>query len=211
MKQPYPTSSSIGRAACAAALLSFAALAATAQVYQDRTSRSNDLPPTQPKDPALADDYQARDATPIPNRKSEKFINKVSMLTTEEARLSVIAAQRAADEQVRTFAEQLRLSNQAREQELAQIAQSRSVALPTGKDANDLANENEEWNKKDAKDFDEDYVHRVIRIQKNAIDTLEDYAKADDSDPELSAFAQKHLPGLRETLRQAEGLEGRVD
>jgi predicted outer membrane protein len=207
MKQPYPTRSSIIRAACATALVSLAALSATARVEPTPTLP----PPAQAGEPLPAEGYKATDAAPIPHRKTEQFISKVSMLNSEEARISSIATQRTISESVRTFAEQLRNANQARDQELAQIAQSRSVVLPTGRDANDLADENEEWQKKDAKDFDEDYVKRVIKIQKNSIDTLEDYAKDNDSDPELASFAQKHLPGLRESLRQAEALEKQVD
>ena len=207
MKQTH--SPSIIRAACVTALVSLAALSVTAQV--EPTPGLNPTPPATPGQPLPGEDYKAGDAMPMPNRKVERFISKLSTLQSEEARISAIAAQRATNEQVRAFADQVRTASNNRDQELAQLAQSRSILLPTGKDSSDLADENEKWQKKDAGDFDEDYVQRIIRIQKNSINTLEDYAKANDSDPELAAFAQKHAQGLQETVRQAEALEQQVD
>ncbi len=213
MKQTYPLHSSFFRAACATALVSLAALTATAQSQVDPTPTPGPSPssPATTPQPLPSEDYSVTDAKPMPNRKAERFINKLSMLQSEEARISSIAAQRATNEQVRTFADQVRNASSTRDQELAQLAQTRGVLLPTGRDPSDLADENQKWQSKDAEDFDEDFVQRVIRIQKNSIDALEDYASANDADPELVAFAQKHVTDLRESLRQAESLEKQVD
>ncbi len=211
MKQSQSPQSILLRTTCALALIGLAAVPATAQSARPATVPPSSTAPTNVVEPLPAEGYRNIDATPTPNRETERFISKISMLHEEEARLSVIASQRATHEQVRTFAEQVRVSAQGREQEIAQLAQSRSVLIPTGKGPNDLAEENEDWQRKDADDFDEDYVERVMEIQKDAIDTLEDYAKDNDADPEIAAFAQKHLPILRENLRQAEGLEEQVD
>ncbi|HWA25841.1 MAG TPA: DUF4142 domain-containing protein [Lacunisphaera sp.] len=198
----------VRRATCAAALACVAALPATAQV---ESPRPRPLPPASPAGPLPPEGFNAADPTPIPSRQVERFISKISILQTEEAQLSAIASQRASSEQIRSFASQVRSSSQTRDQELAQLAQARRVLLPTGKASNDLAQESETWQKKDAKDFDEDYVKRIIRVQKNAINTLDDYAREADADPELAAFAQKHLTALRESVRQAEALEKQVD
>lgn len=209
MKQPSSFTAFTLRTVCATAIVSLTVLSALAQADQYPTTPPSPILPSLPAEP-LPNGIQNTDAT-VPDRKAERFITKVSLLQSEEARLSVIAAQRARHEQVRNFAQQIRTANQAREQELAQLAQQRSVNLPTGRDAQDAAEDNEKWQKKDAKDFDEDYVQRIIKIQKNSVDTLEDCAKAHNSDPELAAFAQKHLPELRENLRQAESMKKRVD
>lgn len=194
------------RAACVTAFVSLAALSAPAQTELE--PRPNPETPAAPEQTLPTED---RAGVAMPNRSTERFISKLSTLQSEEARISAIAAQRATNDQVRTFADQVQTSSNARDQELAQLAQARSILLPTGKDSGDLAEENEKWQKKDAEDFDEDYVKRIIRIQKNSLDTLEDYAKDNDSDPELAAFARKHAQGLQETVRQAESLEKQVD
>lgn len=207
MKQTTP----IIRTACITLFVSLAALPITAQVEPTPGPNPNNNVPVTPAQPLPGEDYKAANAVPMPNRKAERFIGKLSMLQSEEARLSEIAAQRAINDQVRTLADQVRTASNAREQELAQLAQSRSILMPTGKDSADLADENKEWQSKDAGDFDEDYVKRIIRIQKNSVDTLEDYAKDNDSDPELAAFAQKHVQELQASVRQAEALEKQID
>jgi predicted outer membrane protein len=169
------------------------------------------IPPTQPVPPPDGFNGFGPGATTVPSRETEQFISKISVLHSEEVRLSEIAAQRAAHENVRSFAAQARTSAAAMEQELDHIARGKNVALPTGKSSGDLADEGDKWQKKDGKDFDEDYVQRIIKLKKDAVDTLEDYSKDDDSDPELAAFAQKHLPAARESLQLARNLEKQVD
>lgn len=202
------TSQSIIRAACVTFLVSVAALSTLAQI--EPNPAPNPTPPA-PAQPVPGEGYQASAAMPLPNRKVERFISKLSVLQSEEARISAIAAQRATHDQVRSFADQVRTASNTRDQELAQLAQARQILLPTGKDSNGLGKENEEWHKKDAGDFDEDYMKRIIRIQKNSLDTLEDYAKDNDSDPALVAFAQKHMQEMQASVRRAEDLEKQVD
>lgn len=145
-----------------------------------------------------------------PNRATERVLAKVSMASSEALRLSQIATERASNAQVRSFADQVTSSSQALEQEIDQIAISRNVTVPTGKEANDMAVE-DDWRKKDARDFDEDYIRRTVKLHQDAIDALEDYAQERDADPEVAAIAQKHLPSLREHLRQAQSLRRQVD
>lgn len=209
MINPSP---SLLRVAGLTALVSLAALSATAQVQPNPNPSLDPEAPARPSTPGQPNPgSEYRTGVGMPDRKIERFVSKLSTLQSEEAQLSAIAAQRATNEQVRAFADQIRTASNARDQELAQLAQARNILLPTGKDSGDIADETEKWQKKDAEDFDEDYVKRIIRVQKNAVDTLEDYAKDNDSDPELVAFAQKHVQGLQEAVRQAESLEKQVD
>jgi len=210
MKNPnsLPLRSFLVRAAGLTALVTLAVPSVSAQAQVDPTPS---VTTPAPVEPLPNDSNKFADTAPMPNRQAERFISKVSMLQAEQARLSAIAAQRAADDQVRTFADQVRTASNDRDQELNQLASSRSILLPTGKDANDFANENQRWQKKEGKDFDEDYVKRIIKLQKDSVDTLEDYAKDGNSDPELAAFAEKHLAALQESLRQAETLKKQLE
>ncbi len=205
-----PSAPSLLRAAAATACLGVAALSAFAQADQYPTMPPRNPPlPSEPAEPVLPSGDHNIDA-PLPDDRAQRFITEVSLLQSEEARLSVIAGQRATRDQVRIFAEQMRSATQDRDDELARLAQRRNVILPTGRDARNAAEDNEEWRRKDPQYFDVDYLRRIIRIQRNAIDRLEDYANAADSDPELAAFAQRHLPAVRENLRQAQMLEEQV-
>lgn len=147
----------------------------------------------------------------LPGRSTEQVITKISQLTSEQLRISQIAAARAASSQVRTFAEQIQTSSQDLQQEIDRMAQSKSILPPTGRSSSEMAEEEREWQGKDARELDSDYVDRVTKLQRDAIDTLEDYADDKDMDPEVVTFANKHLPALRENLRQAESLKRLMD
>jgi putative membrane protein len=143
-------------------------------------------------------------------RKIRNFFAKASMIDAEERRLSEVAVQRATNPQVKAFAQMLVTEHQAASQELQQLAQSKNVMLPTGKSAEEAADEAEDWNDKDAEEFDEDYVEKMIDYHKEAVDLYKDTAE-DSEDPELAAFARKHLPRLQEHLRKAQELEKAID
>ncbi|MDB6113419.1 MAG: hypothetical protein JWM88_1537 [Verrucomicrobia bacterium] len=167
--------------------------------------------PTEPVLPPPSDEIKVAGAPANANRHTENLISKLSMLTSEETRLSQVATQRAAHSQVRTLAEQVMGSSQAIEQEIGRLAQTRNVTTPTGKDANDLADAEQKLQKKEGKSLDEDYVKRTVKIHQDAIDELEGYCRNNDADAEVVAFAQKHLPALRENLRQAESVRAQAD
>jgi predicted outer membrane protein len=203
-----------------AVLLSgLAALSAAAQAYPPPpTPPGTPLPPnlvdpTQPitpPPPTVTDEVITR-SNGLPARSTEEVISKISQLTSEQLRISQIAAARAANAQVRTFAEELQSASQDLQQEIDRLAQSKSILVPTGRSSSEMADEEREWQGKDTRELDNDYVERVTKIHKDAIDALEDYADDRDMDPEIVTFANKHLPAMREHLRRAESLRRQVD
>jgi putative membrane protein len=130
------------------------------------------------------------------------------MIHDEELRLSQIASERATNPQVRTLAQQLVTHARSANDELNQIAQRKGVTIPTGKDAADDENK---WREKKADKFDEDYVERIVKLNKDAVDLLEDQSRKTTGDPELSAFASKHLASMQSHLNTAKTLEKAVD
>lgn len=167
--------------------------------------------PITPPPSLITDDLTPRSSNGLPARDTENIINKISQLTSEQLRISQIAASRANNRQVRTFAEELQNTSQDLQQEIDRMAQSKSILVPTGKSSSEMAEEERTWQGKEAKDLDQDYVDRVTKLHKDAIDALEEYAKDKDMDPEVVTFANRHLPMLREHLRRAESLKRQVD
>jgi predicted outer membrane protein len=159
----------------------------------------------------VADELTPRSANGLPARDTENVINKISQLTSEQLRISQIAAARAVNRQVRTFAEELQNTTQDLQQEIDRMAQAKSILVPTGKTSSEMAEEERNWQGKDSKELDQDYIDRVTKLHKDAIEALEEYAKDKDMDPEIVTFANRHLPALREHLRQAESLKRQVD
>lgn len=210
----YPLLSAV----CASATLSIAAFAALPKQSDPIPSDPlNPIRPT-PNAPGLPNDLPSRPAegfksgpTTMPSRATEKVVADVSIASSETLHISEIAAQRAVNEQVRTLASRVQSSAQAIEHELDQIALTKNVMIPTGRTSADMADDDEKWKSKDADDFDEDYVKRTVKLHRDAIDALEDYVDDRNADADMAAFAQKHLPMLRENLRQAQQLEDQLD
>jgi putative membrane protein len=65
--------------------------------------------------------------------------------------------------------------------------------------------------KKQGKDFDEAFVKRMVKEHDDGVEMLEDLVEDDDRNPQLRAFANKHLPIMREHLSQAKRLEDAID
>jgi putative membrane protein len=166
--------------------------------------------PITPPPTTITDDVTTQ-PNGLPGRSTEQVINKISQLTSEQLRISQIAATRAANSRVRTFAEQVQNTSQDLQQEIDRMAQAKSILVPTGRSSAEAAEAEREWQGKDTREIDADYVERVMKIQRDAIDTLEDYADDKDMDPEVVTFANKHLPAMREHLREAENLKRQMD
>lgn len=193
------------------------ALPASAQAYPPpaiqpvRPTPPSLAEPITPPPTTIADGMTPRSSNGLPGRDTENVINKISLLTSEQLRISQIAATRAVNRQVRTFAEELQNTSQDLQQEIDRMAQSKSILVPTGKSSSEMAEDERNWQNKEAKELDQDYIERITKLHKDAIETLEEYARDKDMDPEVVTFAHRHLPALREHLRQAESLKRQVD
>ena len=62
-------------------------------------------------------------------------------------------------------------------------------------------------NEKEGKKFDEAFVKRMVKEHEEAVKLLEKATEDKDHSQNIRAFANKHLPALREHLRQARQLE----
>lgn len=149
--------------------------------------------------------------TPAPShriaRGDRKFIAEAADRGMFELDISQLAAGKAQDPQVRNFANMLVDQHRVLNKELAGIANARGVELPPAP-RHALRREIDRIGKKTGAEFDREFVRRVgIEAHEKDIKTFEKAGK-DVKDPELSAFARKALPMLREHLAAAQKLPG---
>jgi len=132
------------------------------------------------------------------------FIEKAAKSGMEEAEISQVALTRTADTQVRELAQMMVTDHTAANTELGSLAASKGVVLPVRTES-----AADKWLKKDAKDakdFDEDYVAKMVSAHKDAVELFEKEAKHGD-DPDVVAFAAKTLPKLQHHLEMAQSLK----
>jgi putative membrane protein len=128
------------------------------------------------------------------------FVEKAARSGREEVEISRIAAERTSNPAVRKFAEMVVSDHERANSELASLAASRGVDLPA-KDAHE-----NKWAKRDAKDFDVDYLKKMVSDHEDAIKLFRKES-TDGADSELVAFARQILPKLEHHLEQANDLK----
>jgi putative membrane protein len=138
-------------------------------------------------------------------RGDRKFIQKTAEKGMFEVQAAQLAAGKASDPQVKSFASMLVDHHTAANNELVQIANDRRIELapaPPRAMRRDIAN----LGKKTGAEFDREFVREVgIKDHEKSI---KDFEKASENakDPQLKAWIDKTLPKLREHLAQAQKL-----
>ena len=138
-------------------------------------------------------------------RGDRKFIEEAAGSGMFEVQVSQLAASKATDAQVKSYASMLVDHHTAANNELVKIANARGVELPAAPKRS-LRKDVEKLGKKSGAEFDRDYVREVgIKAHQKDIKLFEGASK-DVKDPELKAFVDKTLPVLRDHLAQAQKL-----
>ena len=133
-----------------------------------------------------------------------RFVEKAAESGREEVEISQVAVERATNADVKHLAQMMVDDHTKANQELMSIAAAKGVTLKEDKDKN-----SNKWSKKDAKDFDRDYVKKMIADHKEAIDLFSNESK-NGSDPELVEFARTTLPKLEQHLAHTDELKNLV-
>jgi putative membrane protein len=138
-------------------------------------------------------------------RGDRKFIDDAANSGMFEVQVSQLAASKASDPNVKSFAGMLVDQHTAANNELVKIANARGVELPAAP-KRALRRDIEKLGKKNGEEFDRDFVRNVgIKAHEKDIKMFEKASK-DVKDPELKGFVDKTLPLLREHLAAAEKL-----
>lgn len=189
----------IRHALCAASLL---AVAAATPVFAAKAGSSTATDATHGSTAgATAGEHRMSDSLQL-SRSDRRFVDKLAKLGAEEVALSRLATTQAARPDIRNFAQELVTAHEKVNAELSKLASSKGLMLPT--DETNLA----KWSKKSAKDFDEDYLEKMIDAHEDSVDLLSSHADKSD-DPELAAFARMHLPAMQEHLQKAKDLKNK--
>ena len=138
-------------------------------------------------------------------RADRRFIEDAANSGMFEVQVAQLAAAKATDPNVKSFASMLVDHHTAANNELVQIANARGVELPAAP-KRALRRDVEKLGKKNGDEFDRDFVRNVgIKAHEKDIKTFQKASK-DVKDAQLKAFVDKTLPVLREHLAAAEKL-----
>lgn len=148
----------------------------------------------------------------VPTRKNDKiargdrkFIEEAAGSGMFEVQVAQLAASKATDPNVKSFASMLVDHHTAANNELVKIANARGVELPAAPPRK-LRKDIEKIGKKNGAEFDREFVREAgIKAHEKDIKLFEK-AGRDVKDEELKAFVLKTLPTLRDHLVAAQKL-----
>lgn len=138
-------------------------------------------------------------------RGDRKFIEEAAHSGMFEVQVAQLAAAKATDPLVKSYASMLVDHHTAANNELVQIANARKVELPAAP-KRALRRDIEQLGKKSGAEFDREFVREVgIKAHEKDIKLFQKASK-DVKDPQLKAFVDKTLPVLRDHLAAAQKL-----
>jgi putative membrane protein len=139
------------------------------------------------------------------SRRDRKFIQEAAESGLYEVQSAQLAAVKATDPQVKSYAAMLVDHHTHANNQLVQLANARKVVLPVAPPRR-MRLAIEQMGKKDGAAFDREFVEDVgVKAHERDIKRFEKAAK-DVQDSQLKAFAERTLPLLREHLAQAQRL-----
>ncbi|RYZ18592.1 MAG: DUF4142 domain-containing protein [Chitinophagaceae bacterium] len=125
-----------------------------------------------------------------------------------EVELGQLASQNAASADVKQFGQMMVTDHTKANNELKTLAASKNVTIPStpGEDHQEHINE---VKAKTGADFDKAYMRMMVEDHQEDVNEFEEAANK-ASDPEIKAFAAKHVPILRQHLQQAQAINDRL-
>jgi putative membrane protein len=138
-----------------------------------------------------------------------KFIEKAAEGGMSEVNEGQLAATKASDAAVKSYATMLVDDHTKANQELSQIAGAKKVELPAAP-SHAMRRDAEKLAKKTGMDFDRTFIDHAVKDHKKTIKDFEKEAR-DSKDADLKAFAQKTLPVLQKHLAEAQKVQASLN
>lgn len=160
----------------------------------------------------LAQTNPPAQSAPMQNTKmagaDKDFMLKAAESGLAEVQMSHTALTKAANDEVKTFAQRMVDDHTKANNELKDLATKKGVTLPTMPNAKQRA-EQERLSKLSGADFDREYMRSQVKAHNEAVALFEKEARA-GKDQETKAWAEQTLPTLREHQRLANELSGKL-
>jgi putative membrane protein len=134
----------------------------------------------------------------------ETFVKTAAQDGMTEVALAKVALSKSSNQDVKDFATKMQQDHSQADQQLAAIAKTKGIAVPTKLDAKHEAMV-KTLSAKSGADFDKAYAQHMAKGHAKAVALFQ--AASNSSDPDLAAFAQKTLPTLEVHKQLADNLE----
>ena len=135
------------------------------------------------------------------------FVKTATLDGMTEVEFGKLAVSKSSNSDVKRFAQKMVQDHGQANQQLAALARSKGLPVPTKLDAKHEAML-QELSAKSGAAFDSDYASHMAKAHTKAVALFE--AASQSSDPDLAAFAKKTLPTLQQHEQLANNLSASV-
>jgi putative membrane protein len=135
-----------------------------------------------------------------------QFVQTVANSNAFEIQSSELAAQRAARQDVKQFAQRMVQDHTSATQQLQQLAASSNLPTPTPQLSSDMSSRLDRLRGLTGEEFDDAYLDAQVAAHEEAVRTFESYV-ANAPAGQLRDWASSTLPSLRTHLSQVQNLE----
>lgn len=125
-----------------------------------------------------------------------------------EVQMGQVGVQQASNTEVRQFAQRMVDDHTQANNDLMRVAQQNGIDLPD-RPTPDQQQMLDQTRRMSGTDFDRSFMRHMVDDHQKVVAAFEQEA-ANGTNPDLKAFAQRTLPTLREHLRMAKEIAGRV-
>jgi putative membrane protein len=139
---------------------------------------------------------------------ADSFWTEAAQGGTAEVMLSETALQRSQNEEVRAFAQQMITDHTAANNELKQLATTKSITLPASVNTKQQATLTK-LNSMSGADFDREYMKTMVKDHEKMVKLFEKTSER-ATDTEAKTFAGKTLPSLQSHLTAARNINDRI-
>jgi putative membrane protein len=139
------------------------------------------------------------------SEKDYKFVKEAAQGGMSEVELGNLAKQKGTSQAVKDYGERMVRDHSKANDELKQIASSKSATLPADLTHSERSTM-DKLQKASGADFDREYTDAMVKDHRTDVKEFQDAAQ-NANDPEIKSFAQKTLPTLQEHLRLAEDMQ----
>lgn len=132
----------------------------------------------------------------------KKFVEKAASGGMAEVQAAQLAQQKADDQKVKDFAQQMITDHTTANQQLTALAQKKGITIPTDLASADQ-NQLDKLGKLDGKKFDKAYMKDQVKNHQAMLSLLQKEAKS-GKDADLKSFAEQTVPTVQKHLEMAQ-------
>ena len=168
---------------------------------KEKEKNENDAEATKTMTPEVAEDMNEDKFNKNADEDNAEFLVKAAEINLEEISLGKLAHKKSSNKDVKEFGKMMETAHMKALADLQKLASKKTISIPAEL-PQDAKNKYNNFETKSEKDFNKDYIDKMVSGHKDAIQLFEKHS-TDSKDEDIKTWATSMLPELRTHLDHA--------